>query len=375
MTFADLGLHRDIQSALRATGLHAPFPVQAQAIPLILQGKDLVIQAQTGSGKTITFLASLMTGLLNTGGLSQPKGPRILVLVPTRELAIQIAERAVDLVRHLPTTLRIRTAFGGVSINPQMMDLRGGAEILVATPGRLLDLHRQNAVSLGELTCLVLDEADRMLDQGFSAEMDEIRALLPSPRQTLLFSATMNTAVSKVVNRFLTDPAKLLVETDEALSLDINETVYLVEPERKGPVLRELLEKNDWAKVLIFVNSADRADKVIRKLANNGIEALAIHGQKSQGARTEAMERFKGKVRVLVATDILARGIDLTGLPCVINYELPRSPRDYTHRIGRTGRAGQSGLAITLVSPEEEQHLELVEKVIDRSLDRSSFGS
>ena len=372
MPFSHLGLCRELELSFLSLGYEKPFPVQEAAIPLALEGHDLVVQAQTGTGKTVAFLSPLIHKLSQTKKTTSLKGPRGLVLVPTRELAVQVGDRAIGLVKGLPVMVKIRTVFGGVSINPQMLALRGGTDILVATPGRLLDLIRQNALALDGLEFLVLDEADKMLDQGFQQEMDEIRNLLPSRRQTLLFSATMNTAIQSVVDTFLRNPKSLRVEPREEFPVEIAEKVYILPQEDKGPFLRELLTKEKWSQVLIFVNSGKRAENVIRKLDNNGIRAQALHGEKSQGARTEAMDNFrKGSLRILVATDILARGIDVNGLPCVINYELPRSARDYIHRIGRTGRAGMPGIAISLVSPEEEAHLWLVEKTIKRKLTKT----
>jgi len=294
-------------------------------------------------------------------------------LVPTRELAMQVGDRALELAKHLPVVLKICTAFGGVSVNPQMLALRGGADMVIATPGRLLDLVRQNAVHLSSLRHLVIDEADKLLDLGFSDEMNEVLRLLPPNRQTLLFSATMNTAVQEIVQKFLKNPQIIRVETQSDLVAAIEETAYLVPMEAKGPFLRELLLREAWSQVLIFVSSGRRADNVVRKLGNNNIRALSLHGDKTQGARTDAMEQFRnGGLRVLVATDLISRGIDISGLSCVINYDLPRSPRDYVHRIGRTGRAGMSGIAISLVSPEEEAHLGVIEKKVGRRFARKT---
>ncbi len=368
MPFSPLALGPELERAFAALGYTRPFPVQEQAIPAVLAGQDLVVQAQTGSGKTIAFLAPLLHMLVQ--GHSEPtpgNPPRVLVLVPTRELAMQVGDRAKELARHLAVPLKIRTAFGGVSINPQMMALRGGADLVIATPGRLLDLVRQNALSLGRLRHLVIDEADKLLELGFSDEMEEVRRLLPFQRQTLLFSATMNTAVQELVQSFLNDPQTLQVEAGPELALSIEEKAYLLPQETKGPFLRELLARETWPQVLVFVASGRRADNVVRKLANNGMRALSLHGDKSMSARMDALDQFRnGSLRVLVATDLISRGIDVSGLACVINYDLPRSPRDYVHRIGRTGRAGLSGIAISLVGPDEEAHLGLIEKKVGR---------
>jgi len=364
MPFSQLFLGPDLERAFAALGYASPFPVQEQTIPAVLAGKDLVVQAQTGSGKTVAFLAPLLHMLSKDG---PGRAPRALILVPTRELAMQVRDRARELAKYLPVALKIRAAFGGVSANPQMMDLRGGADLVIATPGRLLDLVRQNAVTLAGLHHLVIDEADKLLDLGFTEEVDEIRRLLPSQRQTLLFSATMNTAVQEVIQSFLKAPQTIQVEAGPALAVAIEEKAYLVPQEHKGPFLRDLLAREEWPQVLVFVASGRRADNVVRKLGNNGIRALSIHGDKSQSARTDAMEQFRsGGLRILVATDLISRGIDVSGLACVINYDLPRSPRDYVHRIGRTGRAGLSGTAISLVGPDEEAHLGLIEKKVGR---------
>ncbi len=376
MPFSHLALSPELALAFKALGYTRPFPVQEQAIPAVLAGQDLAVQAQTGSGKTVAFLAPLLHLLANDpAGRTPGQRPRVLVLVPTRELAMQVGERAAQLARHLAAPLKIRTAFGGVSINPQMMALRGGADLVIATPGRLLDLVRQKALSLGGLRHLVIDEADKLLELGFSEEMNEILKLLPPKRQTLLFSATMNTAIQEVVQSFLKAPRVIEVEVGLELSIPIEERAYLVGQEAKGPFLRELLAREGWAQVLVFVASGRRADNVVRKLGNNGVRALSLHGDKSQSARTEALEQFRsGSLRVLVATDLISRGIDVDGLACVINYDLPRSPRDYVHRIGRTGRAGLSGTAISLVGPDEEAHLGVIEKKVGRRFCRERVG-
>jgi len=294
------------------------------------------------------------------------------VLVPTRELAAQVGGRAVELAKHLPVTLKIRMAFGGVSVNPQMLALRGGADVVIATPGRLLDLVRKHALSLAGLKYLVIDEGDKLLELGFRDEMSEILRLLPDQRQTLMVSATMNAAVQEVINLFLKTPQTIHVETDPDLAVAIEEKAYLLPQEHKGPFLRELLAREPWPQVLVFVASGRRADNVVRKLGNSGIRALSLHGDKSMSARTDAMEQFRsGRLRVLVATDLIARGIDVSGLACVINYDLPRSYRDYVHRIGRTGRAGMSGIAISLAGPAEEPHLAFIEKKVGRTFDKA----
>ncbi len=373
MPFSHLFLCRELGLAFKAMGYTHPFPVQEQAIPPTIAGQDLVVQAQTGSGKTIAFLAPLLHLLAKGESGRTPGGgpPRVLVLVPTRELAAQVRDRATELAKHLPITLKIHMAFGGVSVNLQMLALRGGADLVIATPGRLLDLVRKKALSLAGLKHLVIDEADKMLELGFIDEMSEILRLLPAQRQTLVFSATMNTNVQEVIHLFLKTPQTIHVEAGPGLVVAIEERAYLLPQERKGPFLRELLAREVWPQVLVFVASGRRADNVVRKLGNSGIRALSLHGDKSMSARTDALEQFRsGRLRVLVATDLISRGIDVRGLACVINYDLPRSPRDYVHRIGRTGRAGMSGIAISLVGPEEEPHLGLIEKKVGRTFDK-----
>ena len=375
MPFTHLLQDPGLDRAFKALGFAQPFPVQAQAIPLILKGQDLVVQAQTGSGKTLAFLAPLLHRLGKAGASTVPgKPPRVLVLVPTRELAMQVRDRATELAQHLPLHLRIRTLYGGVSVNPQMLALRGGADLVIATPGRLLDLVGKRALSLSGLQCLVIDEADKLMELGFSEEMREVLSLLPDRRQTLMFSATMNAAVQEVINLFLKVPTTIQVEAGPSLALDIQETAYLLSHERKGPFLRELLVREPWPQVLVFVASGRRADNVVRKLGNNGLRALSLHGDKSMSARVDALDQFRnGRLRILVATDLIARGIDISGLACVVNYDLPRSPKDYIHRVGRTGRAGLSGIAISLVGPDEEAHLAVIEKKAGRKLVRKSI--
>jgi ATP-dependent RNA helicase RhlE len=376
MPFSRLLLCHELELAFKALGYARPFPVQEQAIPPLLAGGDLVVQTQTGSGKTMAFLAPLLH-LLAKGGSGRKPGnpPRVLVLVPTRELATQVRDRAAELAKYLPDPMKIRTVYGGVSVNPQMLALRGGADMVIATPGRLLDLVRKKALTLSGLKHLVIDEADKMLELGFSEEMNDILQLLPAQRQTLMFSATMNTAVQEVINLFLKTPQVIHVEAGLEGAVSISEKAYLLPQEHKGPFLRELLAREAWSQVLVFVASGRRADNVVRKLGNSGIRALSLHGDKSMSARTDAMEQFRnGRLRILVATDLISRGIDVSGLACVIHYDLPRSPKDYVHRSGRTGRAGMSGVAISLVGPEEEGHLGLIEKKVGRRFLRENVN-
>ncbi len=372
MPFSHLLLGPELQCAFQALGYATPFPVQEQTIPLVLAGQDLVVQAPTGSGKTVAYLAPLLHRLVEGGpGRLPGNQTKALVLVPTRELAAQVGERATELAKHLPLPMKIQAVFGGVSVNPQMLDLRGGADLVIATPGRLLELVRKNALSLAGLQHLVLDEADKLLELGFHEEMQDLLRQLPVRRQTLMFSATMNSAVEEVVQLFLRSPQHIQVEAALALSVAIEERACLVPLEHKGPFLRELLARESWPQVLVFVASGRRADNVVRKLGNSGIRALSLHGDKSMSARTDALEQFRdGRLRILVATDLIARGIDISGLACVIHYDLPRSPKDYVHRTGRTGRAGLGGVAISLVSPDEEAHLAVIEKKVRRRFKR-----
>lgn len=368
MPFSPLLLGPELERAFQALGYTQPFPVQAQTIPRVLTGQDLVVQAPTGSGKTVAYLAPLLH-LLVKGGPGRLPGnpPRGLVLVPTRELAAQVRDRATELAKHLPQRLKIQAAFGGVSVNPQMLALRGGADLVIATPGRLLELVRNNALILAGLQHLVLDEADKLLELGFRDEMQDLLRQLPARRQTLMFSATMNAAVEEVIQLFLKVPQHVLVEASPELAVVLEERAYLVPQEQKGPFLRELLAREAWPQVLVFVASGRRADNVVRKLGNSGIRALSLHGDKSMSARTDALDQFRsGRLRILVATDLIARGIDVSGLACVIHYDLPRSPKDYVHRSGRTGRAGLGGVAISLVGPDEEAHLAVIEKKVGR---------
>jgi superfamily II DNA/RNA helicase len=373
VTFDDLKLSPNLLRSLADLGFVEPFPIQTQAIPLILAGRDLCARAKTGSGKTLAYALPILEKL---DGSDLRRGSSILalVLVPTRELADQVGRVFVGLVRGMRHPCVVRVVHGGTSINTQMLSLRGGADVLVATPGRLIDLASKNAARLGALRFLVLDEADKMLDLGFSEELSSVLALLPEPRQSLLFSATMSGKVEDVEAACLRDPARVEVDgIGGKEQVGIEELVYAVEPEGKGPLLRRLIADGRYGRVLVFASSTRRADNVSRKLINNGILASPFHGDLSQGARNKTLAEFReGKLRVLVASDLASRGLDIEGLPCVVNYELPRAPLDYVHRVGRTGRAGERGLAITLVSPDEEAMLRLIEKRIGRKLPRAS---
>lgn len=361
MPFSKLGLTDALLKALAEQKYIQPYPIQQQAIPAILEGQDILGIAQTGSGKTASFVLPILQQL-QAGISTKNRHVRALVVVPTRELAIQVNDVFAALGANLPTPIKTMAVYGGVSINPQMIGLQG-VEVLVATPGRLLELISTNAVSLSAIKILVLDEADKMLNLGFKEEMTKIFGLLPKNRQNLLFSATLSDDLNNINRNLLRNPVVIKVE-EEIQNLDlIKQFAYLISEEKKGPLLRYIIKQHKIKQVLIFTSSVHRADAVALKLSQNGIDAFAIHSKKSQEARNQALDFFKtGKVKVLVATDLMARGIDIKFLPYVINYELPRSPKDYIHRIGRTGRAESSGEAISIISPEEEHHFKVIQK-------------
>ncbi|MBC7468028.1 MAG: DEAD/DEAH box helicase [Ramlibacter sp.] len=370
MPFTSLGLSPDLVRAAGELGFHTPTPVQAQAIPVILRGADLLASAQTGSGKTGAFGLPLLQRL-QEGQSHTPRRVRALVLVPTRELAAQVGEVLRSLGSQLPQRLKIAVLFGGVSINPQMMSLRGGADVVVATPGRLLDLLEQNALKLSGVGILVLDEADRLLDLGFAEELQRVLALLPAQRQNLFFSATFPPEVQALVQTLLREPVRLEVEATPANEPNIVQRVIAVDAIKRTELLRHLLKENDWSRVLVFVATKYAAEHVAWKLHKNGIFATPFHGDLSQGARTKVLAEFKNEQwDVVVTTDLAARGIDIAQLPVVINYDLPRSAVDYVHRIGRTGRAGEPGLAVSFVSAGTDAHFALIEKRQGLSLPR-----
>ncbi len=361
MPFSKLGLAKELQETLAKQNYSNPFPIQKASIPAILEGKDILGIAQTGSGKTASFVLPILQ-LFQGQKESKNRHLKALVLVPTRELAIQVNDVFQLFSSNLPTKLKSKAVYGGVSINPQMIALQG-VEIVVATPGRLLELISSKALSLSELQILVLDEADKMLNLGFQEEVNKILALLPVKRQNLLFSATLSADLESINKNLLKNPVVIKVEEEEK-NLDlIRQFAYLISEEKKGPLLRYIIKNESIEQVLVFVSSVHRADAVVEKLTKNGIEAFAMHSKKGQEARIRALNAFKaGKIRVLVATDIIARGIDIKFLPYVINYELPRSPKDFIHRIGRTGRAEEPGEAISLISPEDMHHFKVIEK-------------
>ena len=356
---------------------HYPEPtrVQSEAIPVILTGGDLLATAQTGSGKTTAFVLPLLQRWV--AATDKPKRNRplnTLILVPTRELAAQVRNVVQECAAHLSERPKIVSAVGGVSINPQMMALRGGADFVVATPGRLIDLVERNALSLSGVRSLVLDEADRLLDLGFSEELKRIFDLLPTGRQNLLFSATFPKKVEALALEWLHEPTRIRIEEESDGAPDIKQQAIRVDAEKRTPLLRHLIEAEDWKRVLVFVGSQYTADHVAIKLRRNGIRAWAFHGDLGQGARSEALEDFKNShFKVMVATDLAARGLDIEHLPVVVNYDLPRSPDDYTHRIGRTGRAGEHGVAVSFVTAENETHFRLIEKRNDFRLTREEI--
>lgn len=368
MSFESLGLLTELRRAVSEKGYTKPTPIQKQAIPVILEGRDLMGGAQTGTGKTAGFTLPLLQRLIETQKPAKGRRPlRALVLTPTRELAAQVAESVRDYGRYLP--LRSTVVFGGVSINPQKIKLIKGVDILVATPGRLLDHISQRSVNLSDIDILVLDEADRMLDMGFIHDIKKVLALVPKKKQTLLFSATFSDEIKKLANSLLNSPALIEVARQNAATETVTQVVHPVDKNRKRELLSFLIGSNNWQQVLVFARTKHGANRLAEQLNKDGITSAAIHGNKSQGARTRALSDFKtGKVRVLVATDIAARGIDIDQLPHVVNYELPNVAEDYIHRIGRTGRAGNEGEAMSLVCVDELQLLKDIEKLIKSNI-------
>ena len=363
MSFSTLGLAPPLLNAVTETGYTTPTAIQLAAIPPALRGADVLGQAHTGSGKTAAFALPLLHGLLAGRPAAGQRKLYALVLAPTRELAAQVGETLRSLASLLPQPVKVSVAFGGVSINPQMMALRGGTDIMVATPGRLLDLVGHNALKLDGTSVLVLDEADKLLDMGFADELARILALLPARRQNLFFSATFPPAVQALADKLLHDPVRVATLDQAAQTPDITQRAVEVDAARRTPLLRALLKEEGWRQVLVFVATKYASEHVADKLRRNGVAAEAFHGDFSQGARTAVLADFReGRLQVLVATDVAARGIDIAQLPVVVNYDLPRAPADYTHRIGRTGRAGAAGLAVSFITPEAEQHFRLIEK-------------
>lgn len=368
MSFESLGLSHNIIKSVQKIGFLKPFPIQEQAIPVVLSGKDLMGIAQTGSGKTASFVMPILEKLQNEE-FKKDRNIQVLVLVPTRELAIQIEEVFQAFTENLKREVKTMAVYGGVSINPQMKGMYG-VEVLIATPGRLLDLIEHNALSLSQVKQLVVDEADKMFQMGFDEELNKLFALLPETKQTLLFSATLNEKVDEIKKRLTIEPTLIEIEK-EAIDIDaIKQLAYLVKPESKGPFLRYLIKKDQIKQALVFASSTRNVDNLVEKLNKNGVSASAIHGKKSQGARTINLADFKDKFfDILVATDLIGRGIHIDELEYVINYELPRSPLDYVHRIGRTGRANATGTAITILTEEDLHHFRVIQKKMGRKVE------
>lgn len=370
MSFKDLGLAQPILDAIDALGYSQPSPIQAKAIPPVIEGRDVMAAAQTGTGKTAGFTLPILHNLSSS---EKPKHrgsqARVLVLTPTRELAAQVAQNVEQYSQNL--SIKSVVVFGGVSINPQMQKLRGGADVLIATPGRLLDLHNQKAIQFDKLEVLVLDEADRMLDMGFIHDIKRVIKLLPKKRQTLLFSATFSDEIRELARTIVHKPVEVSVTPPNSTVDAVKQSLIAVEKSDKTHVLARLIEDNDWFQVLVFSRTKHGANRLVKQLEARKIHSMAIHGNKSQGARTRALADFKaGKVRVLVATDIAARGIDISQLPHVVNFDLPNVSEDYVHRIGRTGRAGATGEAVSLVSHDEYKQLIDIERFIRKLIPR-----
>ncbi|MBN2783144.1 MAG: DEAD/DEAH box helicase [Campylobacterales bacterium] len=370
MPFSKLGLNNHILKAIKEQGYTTPTPIQAQAIPAILQKKDILAGAQTGTGKTAGFTLPLLELLSRSKDINDTKRKiRALILVPTRELAMQVGESVELYGKHLP--FRSSIIFGGVKINPQITKLKKGVDIVIATPGRLLDHISQRTINLKEIEYLILDEADRMLDMGFINDIKKILAIVPKQKQTLLFSATYSDAIKKLSDKLLNSPTLIEVARANTSSEIVKQAVYHVDKSKKTELLTHLINDGDWKQVLVFTRTKHGANRLSAQLEKSGITSAAIHGNKSQNARIKALAEFKeGKVRVLVATDIAARGIDIDQLPHVVNYELPNVSEDYVHRIGRTGRAGNKGEAISLVCVDEDEFLANIEKLIKKDIQK-----
>lgn len=361
MSFGALGLCDELLKAIAEQGYATPSPIQAEAIPVVLSGRDVTAVAHTGTGKTAGFTLPLLQ-LLSAGSGAQPHTVRALVIAPTRELAAQVARSVEKYSCHMK--LRSAVVFGGVRIEEQIAELHGGVDVLVATPGRLIDLYKRQAFNFDELEVLVLDEADRMLDLGFIDDIRFIQTLLPAKRQTLMFSATLSKEIKSLVEGMLNNPHLVEVTTANSIRHEIKQKIHPVDKARKSELLIHLLKANKWQQVLVFIRTKVGADDLALLLNKAGINAESIHSNRSQHARTNALEGFKsGDIAVLVATDIAARGIDISQLPYVVNYNLPYVPEDYVHRIGRTGRAGTSGLAVSLFSEDEAKQLKLIERI------------
>jgi len=374
--FESFGFSEEILSAIKQMAFKTPTDIQIKTIPAVLKGKDVLARADTGSGKTAAFALPLLDSMSNKNIYSRigrdqrfdgtnrvaSNCVQILVLVPTRELSIQVADVFRQLSKDIRPAIKCESVFGGVKINPQMMALRSGADVLVATPGRLLDLVEQNAIKFNQIKALVIDEVDRLMKGDFQEEIEKISKLLPNKRQNLMFTATFPESISHLVRQVMNEPE--IINMDEFVDeLDIEQRVITVNHHQKNDLLAHLLENNDWEQVLIFCSAKRTCDNLVKKLEKRNIEAIAMHSNKEQSARMAALKRFKqGEVRILIATDVAARGIDIKQLPCVINYDLPRSPNDYVHRVGRTGRAGEQGHVISLIAHHEFQHFSVIER-------------
>jgi len=363
MPFTNLGLNESLLKAIKDQGYDTPTPIQQQAIPVVIEGKDVLAAAQTGTGKTAGFTLPLLERLSETHPKMGPKQIRVLVLTPTRELAAQVAESIKTYGKYMKYTSTV--IFGGVGIYPQLATIKKGVDIVIATPGRLLDIASQKGIDFSAVETLVLDEADRMLDMGFIHDIKKLMKMMPKQRQTLLFSATFSKEIKQLASGLLIDPVLIEVARENTTAEQVSQVVHYVDKGRKRELLSQLIKTKDWRQVLVFTRTKHGANKLTKQLEEAGISAAAIHGNKSQGARTKALASFKAnEIRVLVATDIAARGIDIDQLPHVVNYELPNVPEDYVHRIGRTGRAGQSGEAVSLVCVDEHKLLFDIEKFI-----------
>ncbi len=373
MSFDSLGLCAELLSAIATQGYRTPTPIQSQAIPVIFEGCDLLAGAQTGTGKTAAFALPIVQMLSETKTHKSRRHPRALVLVPTRELAAQVSEQMQNYGRRL--SLRSTKIYGGVNIRPQMERLARGVDIVVATPGRLLDHAERGTIKLHEIEFLVLDEADRMLDLGFIDDILRVAEFLPDKQQTLLFSATYSKGIKQLADELLDHPRRIEVERRNIAADAITQAVYPVERSRKREMLSHLIRKGDWSQVLVFTRTRYGADKLTYELLFDGIKAAPIHSNKSQSVRTRTLAEFKqGEVRVLVATDVAARGLDIVNLPYVVNYDLPQVPEDYVHRIGRTGRAGEEGVAISLVCPAEQARLMEIEKLLEYAIPQATIA-
>ena len=369
MSFDKLGLRVELLKAVASKGYASPTPIQTRVIPAILAGRDILARAQTGTGKTDAFALPLVEILSLQKG--NRRHPRALILAPTRELALQVGESIKAYARRV--SLRCTVVYGGVNITPQVDRLRRGIDILVATPGRLLDLAGHRDLNLSQIEFMVFDEADRMLDLGFSEEISEILALIPVERRTLLFSATYTPQIRNLARIMLKNPEYIEVTPSNTAAESVIQKVHLVDKPNKRALLIHLITQGDWTQILVFVRTKHGANKLTEKLAAKGISAAALHGNKSQSFRTRTLKEFKnGEIRTLVATDVAARGLDISNLPYVVNYDIPNVPEDYVHRIGRTGRAGVSGIAVSLVSPGEKAHLKAIENLLKQKIPRET---